>query len=151
LTVGQTKVFLAAAGTGALIAGDIITLAGDTNQYVIESVTQAGANPAGGDYFYLAEPGIRVAQTTAAYAITTIAATDRNMVFSKSAILLATRTPYMPEGGDDADDVMDIVDPVSGLAFQVAMYKQYRQQHREVALAWGCKMIAPRHTCLLIG
>jgi len=57
----------------------------------------------------------------------------------------------MPEGGDQADDVMDIVDPVSGLSFQVAMYRQYRQVHFEVALAWGMKMIASRHSALLIG
>jgi len=40
---------------------------------------------------------------------------------------------------------------VSGLSFQVAMYRQYRQVHFEVALAWGMKMIAPRHSALLIG
>jgi len=73
------------------------------------------------------------------------------MVFSKSAIALVTRAPAMPEGGDDADDVMTITDPVSGLAFQVAVYKQYRQVRYELGLAWGVKMVAPRHSMLLIG
>jgi hypothetical protein len=73
------------------------------------------------------------------------------MIFSKSAIVLATRTPYMPAGGDGAQDVMDITDPVSGLTYQVAMYRQYRQVHFEIGLAWGAKVIAPRHIMTLIG
>lgn len=150
-TVGQTAIPLATAGTGLFVAGDIISVANDSNKYVVESVTMAGANPAAGDVITLAEPGLRMAQGVAARAITVTAATDRNMVFSKSSIVLATRTPYMPEGGDAASDVMDIVDPVSGLAFQVAMYRQYRQVHFEVGLAWGVKMIAPRHSTILMG
>lgn len=147
--VGTTNIATAAAGTGTIVAGDIITFAGDTNKYV---VVTGVANVASADTtLTIAEPGLRQAIPASATVITTIAATDRNMVFSKSAIVLATRTPYMPAGGDAASDVMDLVDPVSGLAFQVAMYKQYRQVHFEVGLAWGVKMIAPRHSSLLIG
>ncbi len=150
-TVGQTVIPLATAGTGLFVAGDIITFANDTNKYMVESVTMAGANPASGDQIVLAEPGLQIAQGVATRAITVIAATDRNMVFSKSAIVLATRTPYMPTGGDAATDVMDLTDPISGLTFQVARYAQYRQVHYEVGMAWGVKMIAPRHTAILIG
>lgn len=146
--VGATTITLDSAGTGTIIAGDIITFAGDTNKYVVAT---GDTNVANGGTIVLAEPGLRQAIPASATVITTVAATDRNMFFSKSAIVLATRSPYMPEGGDQADDVMDIVDPVSGLSFQVAMYRQYRQVHFEIALAWGVKMIAPRHTAILIG
>lgn len=149
--VGSTVITLATAGTGKAIAGDIITFAGDTNQYIVASVTQAGANPAAGDTITIAEPGLRVAIGTSATAITTVGATDRNMVFSQSAIALVTRAPAMPQGGDAATDVMTITDPISGLAFQVAEYKQYRQVRYELGLAWGVKMVAPRHCALLIG
>jgi hypothetical protein len=57
----------------------------------------------------------------------------------------------MPDGGDDADDVLVVVDPVSGIAFEFAVYKQKRQVRYEVNLAWGVKMVAPRHCGLLIG
>lgn len=147
--VGTTNIPTGAAGTGNILAGDIITFAGDTNKYL---VTVGVANVAGASTaLTIAEPGLRQAIPAAATAITTVGTTTRNMVFSKSSIVLATRTPYMPDGGDSASDVMDIVDPVSGLAFQVAMYKQYRQVHFEVGLAWGVKMIAPRHSAVLLG
>lgn len=146
--VGAVTITLDSAGTGSILAGDIITFAGDTNKYVVKT---GDTDVSGGGTIVLQEPGLMQAIPASATVITTVAATDRNMVFSKSSIVLATRSPYMPEGGDQADDVMDIVDPVSGLSFQVAMYRQYRQVHFEIALAWGVKMIAPRHTAILIG
>ena len=149
--VGSTAITLATAGTGVVAAGDVITFAGDTNKYVVKSVVFAGANPAAGDIITLQEPGLRQALPGSAVAITVIATSARNMVFSGSAIALATRAPAMPEGGDDADDVIDIADPVSGLSFQVAVYRQYRQTRFEVGLAWGCQMVSPRHAMILLG
>lgn len=142
--IGATSITLIT-GTGTVLAGDIVTFAGDTNKYVVKTgVAAAGA-------IVLQEPGLMQAIPASATAMTITVATDRNMVYSKSAIVLATRSPYMPEGGDQADDVMEIVDPTSGLSFQVALYRQYRQVHFEVALAWGKQVIAPRHLALLIG
>jgi len=114
-------------------------------------VASGDADVSNGGTIVLQEPGLRVALAASAVTITTVAATDRNMVFAKSAIALVTRAPAMPQGGDAATDVMTITDPVSGLAFQVCEYKQYRQIRYELGLAWGVKMVAPRHCGLLIG
>ncbi len=146
--VGATVITLASAGTGTILAGDIITFAGDTNKYVVVS---GDSSTADGGSITIAEPGLRVAMSAAAKAITVIAASTRNMFFHRSAIQLATRAPAMPEGGDAADDVMMVTDPVSGLTYEFAIYKQKRQVRYEVNLAWGVKMIAPRHAGLLLG
>jgi hypothetical protein len=146
--VGSTTFTLASAGTGTLIAGDIITFAGDTNQYVVVS---GDADISNGGTLVIAEPGIKVAMSAATKAITVVAAATRNMFFQRSAIQLATRAPAMPEGGDDADDVMVVQDPVSGIAYEFCVYKQKRQVRYEVNLAWGVKMIAPRYCGLLLG
>ncbi|MGU0055990.1 hypothetical protein ACVXG7_09370 [Enterobacter hormaechei] len=37
------------------------------------------------------------------------------------------RSSAMPKGGDTADYVMNVTDPVSGITFQIALYRQYRQ------------------------
>jgi len=150
-TVGQTVIPLATAGTGVVAAGDVITFANDTNQYVIASVSFAGANPASGDTITLAAPGLRKAQGAATRAITVLAASPRNMAFSRSAIVLATRMPERPQEGDMAIDVMTIQDPRSGLAFEVSMYPGYRKIRYEIALAWGVKNIKPEHTAQLLG
>lgn len=151
LTVGQTVLPLATAGTGVVAAGDVITLANDSNQYVVTSVSFAGANPASGDSITIAAPGIRVAQSSAARAITVVATSVRNMAFSRSAIVLATRMPERPQEGDMALDVMTATDPRTGLSFEIAMYGGYRMVRYEVALAWGAQVIKPAHTALLLG
>lgn len=151
LSVGQTVLPLATAGTGVVAAGDIITIANDTNQYVVTSVSFAGANPASGDTITIAAPGLRKAQSSAARNITVVATAARNMAFSRSAIVLATRMPQRPEEGDMAIDVMTITDPRTGLSFEVSMYPGYRKVRYEVALAWGVKNIKPEHTAILLG
>ena len=149
--VGATTLTLATAGTGVVAAGDVITFSGDTNQYVVTSVSFAGANPAAGDTITIAAPGLRKAMSAATKAITVVAAAARNMAFSKSAIVLATRLPALPDGGDLAIDRTTISDPRTGLAFELAMYPGYRQMKYELMIAWGMKVVKPEHTALLLG
>lgn len=151
LTVGQTVLPLATAGTGVVAAGDIITLANDTNQYVVASVSFAGANPASGDTITIAAPGLRKAQSAATRNITVVAAAVRSMAFHRSAIVLAQRLPALPTGGDMAVDRTSITDPRSGLSFEVAMYPQYRQMQWEISCAWGVKLVKPEHAALILG
>jgi hypothetical protein len=143
--VGSTSFTLSSAAV-ALLAGDIITFAGDTNQYVVaESVSGTGGT------LRIQEPGIKVAMSAATKAITVVAATTRNMFFFRGALQLATRAPAMPEGGDSADDVLMLTDPVSGITYEFCVYRQKRQVRWEVNLAWGVAAPQPRHLGLLIG
>lgn len=142
--VGATDITLIT-GSGTILAGDVVTFAGDTNKYVVATGVAAPG------VLSLQEPGLRQALPASAQALTIVAIAERNLYFPRSAIALVTRSPAMPEGGDQADDVMEITDPVSGLTFQIALYRQYRQVHFEVGLAWGVKAVAPRHLVALIG
>jgi hypothetical protein len=149
--VGATAIGLATAGTGIAQAGDVITFAGDTNKYLVSSVTEAGANPAAGDIITIAAPGLRKAIPAAATAITVGGAYVSNIGFSRSSLILATRAPALPDGGDLAIDRMMITDPRSGISFEVAMYPQYRQMQYEVSACWGVKGIKPQHSAILLG
>lgn len=146
--VGDTTITLASAGTGTIVAGDVITFAGDTNKYVVLSGDTDVSN---GGTITLAAPGLRKAIAASATNITVVAAAARNMCFARSAIALATRAPALPEEGDSAVDRQIVTDPRSGLSFEISMYKQYRQVQYEIALAWGVKAVKPEHIALLLG
>lgn len=146
--VGTTTLTLAVAGTGTLVAGDVITFAGDTNKYV---VTSGDTDVSNGGTFTIGAPGLRVAMSAATKAITVIAAAARNMAFHRGAIVLAQRLPALPEGGDLAVDRTTIQDPRSGLSFEIAMYPQYRQMQYEISCAWGVKVVKAENIALLLG
>lgn len=142
--VGDTIITLIT-GTGTVLAGDVVTFAGDTNKYVVSFGT-SGAGP-----ITLAAPGLQVAIAASATALTIGGDYTGNMAFSKSAIVLATRAPARPTEGDMADDVMMITDPRSGISFEVALYKQYRQIRYEISAAWGFKNFKTEHSAILLG
>lgn len=145
--IGATVITLAAAGTGTFVAGDSITFAGDTNKYLLAA---GDADVSNGGTITLAAPGLRKAIAASATAITLIAASGRSLAFARSAIALATRLPALPEGGDSASDRVTVVDPVSGLGFEIAIYKQYRQVQYEVSIVWGVKAVKTEHIAALI-
>lgn len=151
LTIGQTVLPLATAGTGVVAAGDIITLINDSNKYVVSSVSFAGANPASGDSITIAAPGLRVAQSSATRAITVVATAARNIAFSRNSILLATRLPALPQEGDLATDRMTVTDPNSGIALEFAVYPGFRMNVYHVSVCWGVSVIKPEHVAVLLG
>lgn len=147
--VGATVINLIT-GTGTTLAGDSVTFAGDTNKYVV----QVG-NTAPGT-ITLAAPGLLQAIPASATAMTIGASATPNMSFSKSAIQLITRAPKMPigpngEAMDMADDVAQVTDPVTGLVFDVAVYRQFMQLVYHVRLAWGTQAIKSNHIATLLG
>ena len=131
-------------GSGTVLAGDIITIGSYGDKYVVAT----GASAAG--TITINAPGLRNAAADGD-AIAIIGATNRNMAFDRNAIVLVTRAPALPGEGDMAEDAMFIQDPVSGLGFEVRMYKQYRQVKYELALAWGCAVMKSENFALLIG
>jgi len=133
-------------GTAAINKGAIIAIGGGgTNKYVIAEDYAGGAG-----VLKINAPGlINAASDSAAITVATDTY-EAALAFDRGAIQLVARPPLMPQGGDAADDVMNITDPVSGLTFQVALYRQYRQLKYEIALAWGVKAIKPEHIAVLI-
>ena len=148
--IGETTIACDGSDSGTILAGDVVTntTAADGVKYVVSSgSTLTGAETGN---FIINEPGLVLATATG-NEWTTQGSYRANLAFHKSAIQLITRAPLMPEGGDAADDVMIVTDPVSGISFQIALYRQYRQVHFEVGLAWGYAAIKPANMCILLG
>lgn len=140
LAIGAT-VIPAQTGTGTILVGDVVTIG--AFKYVVTSTLSGGS-------FTIGAPGLRAAVATGA-TITVASNFTANFAFSRSAIVLATRAPALPEEGDMADDRIMITDPRTGMAFEVSMYKQYRRVRYEIAAAWGCQNIKPAHTAIMLG
>ena len=141
--IGASNIAFDGATASSLKAGDVVSFAGSTAKYVVSA--DSSVTP-----LRIAAPGLMspLADNTA---ISVAGSYTANMAFDRNAIKLLTRTPAMPEGGDAADDVIYITDPISGLVFQIALYRIYRSVKYEVGIAWGVELIKPEHTALLLG
>lgn len=140
---GATSIAFDGATACALKAGDIVRFGTDTNKYVVNA--DATVTP-----FKINRPGL-VADVDNDAAIAVGASYAASLAFDRSAIQAIFRVPAVPEGGDSADDRMVITDPVSGISFDVSVYRQYKQVKYEVGLAWGWKCIKPEHVAILLG
>jgi hypothetical protein len=140
--VGDTAITLDT-GSGTILAGDVITFAGDTNKYVVKTALTANV-------VTIAAPGLRatLADNTA---VTVGNNFTPNVGFSRNAIVLATRLPAIPMEGDMAIDREVVTDPRSGLSFEVAVYPGYRMNTYHLSVVWGYSVIKPEHTAILLG
>jgi len=132
-------------GSGTFKRGNIITFAGDTTEYVIaEDVASGGTvlTIVGG----LKKP---VADNAAIILVSTEYLPS--IAFNRNALLLVCRPVKLPKEGDAARDVYNVVDPVSGLAFQAALYGDYLQNRLEIRCCWGWRAISPRHIMTIFG
>ncbi len=146
--IGQTTLSLegGTVNTTGIKAGDVITHAGDSvNKYVVNT----GLTATSGD-IVIGDPGLLIAGVDA-NELTIGNSYTANLAFDRNAVILATRMPAMPEGGDSAEDVIQVMDDRTGLMFEVALYKQFLQNVYHVRVAWGCAAIKSAHIATLIG
>ena len=147
--VGDTVLTLASAGTGTILAGDFIAIAGHPYIYQVASGDAAMAD----GVTITLNTGLLQAITADSSAITVLsvgAAYTQSTIFHRDALELCVRAPKGAES-DMATDRMTIVDPMSGLPFELSVYPQYRQTHIEVAAAWGFKAWKPEFIGGVIG
>ena len=141
--VGTTSIPLIT-GTGTVLAGDIVTFAGDANKYVVTTGVAAPGT------ITIAEPGLKVAMSAATKAMTIFGTSTRNIALSRNAITLATRLPKF-QANDQAADRMVITDPNTGISFELCMWPGQRMVKYEVAIAYGMTVIKPEHLAVIIG
>lgn len=146
---GETTISLdgGTVNTTGIKAGDTVTFATGSTSY--KYVVKTGITATSGD-IVINKPGLIVTEADD-NAMTIGNSYTANMAFHRSAIRLAMRPPALPPGGDAATDVIDVSDPVSGLSFQVAVYKGHLQQAVVVRAVWGVAAVKPEFMALLLG
>jgi len=143
LAIGTTSIPLDT-GSGTVLAGDVVTFAGDTNKYIVATGVAAPGT------IVLASPGLQ--KTLANNVAMTIGATyTGNVVFHRNAVELVARVPSQPHGGDAAVDRMTIQDPHSGLVYEIAAYKGYGKVMFDVTMLYGVKTWKQEFTAALLG
>ena len=136
---GTLSIATAAASSTAYVAGDILTLAGDTQTYVV--VTAAGLTlGASANGSITIAPALKVAQAGGA-AITVKAAHVVNLAFHRNAIAFANRP---------LEDVVDerlgaiietAVDPVTGIALRLEVRREYKRTRWSFDMLWGSGLV----------
>lgn len=130
-------------GSGTILAGDVVTFAGDSNKYV--NGTALGSNQ-----IVLNDPGLRAAHADND-ALTVGNNFTANLALHKSAAELAIRPMADPPMGDAAVDTMIVEDPWTGLVFEIKAYKGFKKAMFMVSCVYGVKAWKSQHIAVLLG
>lgn len=136
--LGVKTITLASAGTGTILEGDIFQIAGDDQHYV---VTSGDADVSGGGTISF-EPGLKVAITTAATAITLKASHRVNLLLHRDAIAFAMAP--LAESRQIAGlptAMASIIDQESGLSLRIEVTRQHRQYQWAFDALYGANVV----------
>ena len=126
-------------------AGDVVTFAGDGNNYVVGTgLTSAAGN------IVLNGPGLREALSDSTE-MTIGDSYSANVAFHRNAVELVARPPSQPFGGDAAVDRMTVQDPFSGLVYEIAVYKGYGKTMIDITTFYAAKAWKDEFIATLMG
>ena len=131
-------------GSGSVLAGDVVTFAGDSNKYIVNSNNATTTTSV-----TIGEPGLRKALADGV-AMTIGNDYTPSIALHKSAIALAIRPPKAPDEGDMMTREF-VTDPYSGITFEVALVKGQRVVQYQVSAVWGVKAVNPAWIATLLG
>ncbi len=146
LVTGSTTIPLDT-GSGTVVAGDVVTFAsgaGSGRNYVVKT----GIASAGDAVLNL--PGLRGAIPDN-NALTIGNNYTGNVMFHRAAVELIIRPPAMPDGGDAASESMVVFDPVSGLVFDVRLYKGYGMNMLDITTMYQAMVWKPEFVATVLG
>lgn len=119
-----------------LVAGDIITIAGHTQTYVVTATATIGASTTG---VINIEPGLLVT-VTAGTNIAVKASHTANLAFHRDAFAFATR-PLQAHGAELGVISRSAVDPVSGLTLRVEITHEHKRLRFSYDILWGVAVV----------
>ena len=130
-------------GSGTIIAGDVVTFAGTTDKYVVNTALSGGSFAIGG-------PGLRAAESDND-AITVGNDFTANALVSRRCVELVMRPLEKPMGGDAAVDEMIVQDPHSGLVFRISVYKGYNKAMIDITTLYQAKVWKSDGVAIVLG
>lgn len=127
-------------------AGDVFTVAGDTQQYVVTASTTLS----GTESTLTISPAITSAPADNA-AMTFLASHRVNLMFHRDAFAFAMRAPadMTVQGGKRNTTVMQ--DPQTGIALRLERHDEYKQTAWELDFLYGATLVRPELACRIMG
>lgn len=130
-----------------VVAGDILTVAGDTQTYcVIGSSAPYTIDNVGVQVSIL--PALKVAQSGGSQAVTMANSHTVNLVFHRDAIALVMRVLEMDMEGRQA---FMATDPVSGVTLRLIVQQQHYQTTWSFDILYGSKLVRPEFATRIAG
>lgn len=139
--LGATSISIAK-GAGANWSakrGDVFTIAGDTQQYVITADTTVTQNT---NTTVPISPALKSA-TSGGEAITTVDTHVVNLAFHRDAIALAVRPVAPADGFTGGNEFRTGIDPVTGLAISLEVSRQHARTAWTWRILYGASVIRP--------
>jgi hypothetical protein len=136
-------------GSGyTLVAGDVFTIAGDTQTYVVQA-TVTGIGSATKSAVTIDPP---LAAAVSSEAVTIQGDHVVNMVFHRDAFAFANRplvgnTQSMALGSQ----IMSMTDPQTGITLRLEVSRQYKQVVWEFDILWGAQLVRPELATRILG
>lgn len=127
-------------GSGTLLAGDIVTVAGTSYKYVANTALAAGV-------FTIGRPGLLAVEADND-AITIGNDYTPNLCFERNAIVGVMRPPLMPENPTMSQM---LISDQFGMTYLLCDIAQYGQRSWELHLAWGFKAVNSEFIATLLG
>lgn len=145
--VGATTISIAkATNSSPLVAGDIVTFAGDSQQYVVgANVTLAVGNTNISIY-----PPLAVIQAGGA-AMTLTASHRVNLAFQADAFGFVSRTLAHVAGAEPNPYSMELADPVSGLTLRLQVREEFHRIRWAFDMLWGVDVVRPELGTRVLG
>lgn len=142
----NTLTVLNATASGTIKVGDIFTVTGSTQQYVVTAAAAASATVTVALAIY---PELK-ATVTAGAALTVLAtAYTMNLAFHRDAFAWASR-PLSSIGGY-GNEFSSAVDPISGIALRLEVSRQHKQTTFAFDILGGANLIRPELAVKILG
>jgi hypothetical protein len=145
---GATTINLSAAGTGTLVPGDVLTIAGDSQAYVVtNTVTASGSAYAGVGIF----PALKKAVADAAVVTASLSTHRSSLAFHRSAFAIAMAP--LPDQILDGLGIRTatVTHPRSGVSLRSRVYAMpnLSQVHVALDILFGVKVLDPNMACVI--
>jgi len=134
---------------GTIKAGDIFTLGGSTQQYVVRTAIATVTVSASGAFSIAVYPAIASAHLSSV-ALTVIGtAYVANLAFHRDALAWASRP--LGDLSTSGNTVMSAADPVSGIALRIEVIRQNKQTKFEYDILGGANFVRREYGAKILG